>query len=222
MKVKLKWLYKGKKTEELALESAWTTQESMEQLLIDIEKTGRVKELIIIDEMGNEWKEKEFRKLKETIEQEAHDIVVYFDGGFDRATRTAGVGVVIYYQKNHTSYRLRTNQFIESMETNNEAEYAALHYAVLQLQEMGVHHLPCTFKGDAQGVLKQLVGEWPCYEEKLNVWLDRIELKLEELGIKPNYEVIGRKENKEADRLATQALNGIDIHSEKKVDRELE
>ncbi|MFZ3579115.1 reverse transcriptase-like protein [Virgibacillus sp. DJP39] len=213
MKVKLKWLYKGKKTEELEFESAWATQDSMEQLLPDIEKTGRVKQLTIMDEMGNEWTQKEFFKLKETIEYEAHDIVVYFDGGFDLNTGSAGLGVVIYYKKNHIRYRLRTNHFIETMESNNEAEYAALHYAVMKLEEMGVHHLPCTFKGDSQGVLKQLEGEWPCYEENLNAWLDRIELKLEELGIKPIGEVISRKENKEADRLAGQALKRVDVHS---------
>lgn len=218
MKVKLKWLYKGKKTGLLELESAWASQEEMEHILMDIEKTGRVKKLTIIDEMGSEWTPKEFNKLKETIEEEAHNVVVNFDGGFDRATGNAGLGVVIYYKKSHTSYRLRTNQFVELMETNNEAEYAALHYAVTQLQEMGVHHLPCTFKGDAQGVLRQLMGEWPCYDEGLNAWLDRIELKLEELGIKPVYEVISRKDNKEADRLASQVLNGVDVHSVKKFD----
>lgn len=218
MKVKLKWLYKGKKTEELELESNWTSQDSLEKLIVDIEKTGRVKELTVIDEMGNEWTQKEFNKLKETIEHEAHDVVVYFDGGFDHTTGSAGLGVAIYYQKNHIRYRLRTNQFIRAMETNSEAEYAALHYAVKQLEEMGVHHLPCTFKGDAQGILKQLEGEWPCYEENLNAWLDRIEVKLEKLGIKPDYEAISRKENKETDRLATQALNGVEINSEIELD----
>ncbi|WP_404451010.1 reverse transcriptase-like protein [Virgibacillus necropolis] len=220
MKVKLKWLYKGEKTEEVEFESAWTSQDSMEHLLADIEKTGRVKELVIIDEMENEWTQKEFSKLKETIEHEAHDVVVYFDGGFDRNTSSAGLGVAIYYQKNHVRYRIRTNQFISAMETNSEAEYAALHYAVMQLEELGVHHLPCTFKGDAQGILKQLEGTWPCYEEKLNNWLDRIELQLEKLGIKPYYEVISRKENKEADRLATQALVGVDINSEKELEKD--
>ena len=218
MKVKVKWLYKGKKTEELEFESAWATQEAMERLLTDIEKTARAKKLVIIDEMGNEWTPKEFSKLKETIEEEVHDVVVYFDGGFDRTTSTAGLGIVIYYKKSQTSYRLRANQFVDLMDTNNEAEYAALHYAVIQLEEMGVHHLPCTFRGDAQGVIRQLEGAWPCYEKKLNTWLDKIELKLEELGIKPAYEVIGRKDNKEADWLAGQALNGVDIHSVKKLD----
>ncbi|ASK64291.1 hypothetical protein CFK37_04540 [Virgibacillus phasianinus] len=217
MKVKLKWLYKGKKTDELVLESDWTTQDTMEHLIKDIEKTGRVKTLVVIDEMSNEWTVKEFGKLKSTIEQAPHDPVVYFDGGFDRTTRTAGLGVVIYYKENQMSYRLRTNRFIDSMETNNEAEYAALHYAVLQLQEMGVHHLPCTFKGDAQGIIKQLLGEWPCYEENLNKWLDRIEHRLAELGIKPDYEVINRKDNKEADWLAGQALKRVDIHSKKEL-----
>ncbi|WP_430788939.1 reverse transcriptase-like protein [Virgibacillus flavescens] len=219
MNVKLKWVYKGKKTVALEFESGWTSQESAEQLIGDIEKTGRVKELVIVDEMGNEWTPKEYSRLKETIDEEPHDIVVYFDGGFDRTKRNAGLGVVIYFQKNNKNYRLRTNQFIDVMDTNNEAEYAALHYAIVQLTEMGVHHIPCTFKGDAQGVLRQLLGEWPCYEEKLNGWLDRIETKMDSIGIKSVYEVISRKENKEADRLATQALNGVYVHSIKELEK---
>lgn len=219
MKVKLRWLYQGKKTEKLEFESAWTSQESAEQLIGDMEKTGRVQALVIIDEMGNEWTQKEFSKLKETIEEEPHDIVVYFDGGFDRTNRTAGLGVAIYFQKNNKSYRLRTNRFIDVMESNNEAEYAALHFAITLLQEMGVHHLPCTFKGDAQGVLRQLLGEWPCYEENLNAWLDRIESEADRIGIKPDYEVISRKDNKEADRLATQALSGVYVHSVKELEK---
>jgi ribonuclease HI len=97
------------------------------------------------------------------------------------------------------------------MDTNNEAEYAAFYYALNILEDLGVHHLSCEFKGDSQVVLKQLEGEWPCYEDALNSWLDRIEGKIKALGLIPKYTSISRKDNKEADKLATQALEGKEI-----------
>lgn len=45
----------------------------------------------------------------------------------------------------------------------------------------------------------------------LSSWADRIDEKLKKLSIRPKYELVPRKSNAEADRLATQALNGIDI-----------
>ncbi len=77
--------------------------------------------------------------------------------------------------------------------------------------------MPVTFRGDSQVVLNQLGGEWPVFEERENRWIDRIEAKLAELGLKPHYESIGRAENKEADMLATQALKGEIIFSRKQL-----
>jgi len=66
-------------------------------------------------------------------------------------------------------------------------------------------------------VLNQLSGEWPCYEESLNKWLDRIEQKLTEMKINAKYTPIGRNENKEADKLATQALEEKRIYSKMQI-----
>lgn len=103
------------------------------------------------------------------------------------------------------------------MDNNNEAEYAAIYYTLNLLEEMGAHHMTCEFKGDSQVVLKQLEGEWPCYEENLNRWLDRIEEKIKKLGILPRYKSIPRNENKEADKLASQALQGKFINSKMQI-----
>lgn len=54
-------------------------------------------------------------------------------------------------------------------------------------------------------------GDWPALEKELSSWADRIDDKLKDLGVQPEYELVSRKSNAEADRLATQALNGIDI-----------
>ena len=95
--------------------------------------------------------------------------------------------------------------------SNNEAEYAALYLCLQELELLNVHHLPVRFIGDSQVVINQLSGEWPVYEKGLSGWADRIEQKLKDLSIQPEYELVQRKLNSEADRLATQSLNGISI-----------
>ena len=110
-------------------------------------------------------------------------------------------------------FRIRANEMIDEMESNNEAEYAALYYVLNILIELGVHHVPCDIKGDSQVVINQLEGDWPCYEENLNRWIDRIEERIKILGIKPRYQLIPRNDNKEADKLASQALDGKKIYS---------
>lgn len=213
MNYKIKWQYKGKNTESILLESEWASNSIIESLMNDFLKTGRTVDLSIVDEMGNEWTKKEFLKLKNTTEKEPQNIVIYFDGGFDLQTGLSGIGMVIYYDKDGKSYRLRANDQLSELESNNEAEYAALYNAVMLLEDLNVKFIPCTIRGDSHGLLKQLTGEWPCLEQNLNRWLDRIEEKINKLGLKPLYEPITRKQNKEADQLASQALKNTIVNS---------
>ncbi|MEK3886094.1 reverse transcriptase-like protein [Bacillus sp. FSL K6-3431] len=218
MKIKLKIIYQPAKTIAVPFESEWIEERYVEDLLIDLQKTGRMKHITIMDEMGREWNRKEYEKLKQKTEMEPKNPVVYFDGGFDKSNKKSGIGIVIYYEKGNEVYRYRVNGKLDALETNNEAEYVALYNALLSLNEIGIRQQPCKLRGDSQGVLKQLSGEWPCYEKTLNKWLDRIEVKIQELGIKPIFEVISRSDNKEADKLATQALENKVIHSHAKLE----
>jgi len=213
MKYQMEWKYKLKGTEGIYFTSDWLEAALAIAGGEDIEKSGKCSELIFHDEMGQSWNLKELKKLVQEVEEDPHDLMVYFDGGFNRDTYEAGLGIVIYYRQGKKKFRLRVNELIQEMDTNNEAEYAAFYYSLNVLEELGVHHVPCDFKGDSQVVLKQLEGEWPCYEENLNRWLDRIEEKIEKLGLKPRFQPIPRNENKEADKLATQALEGKKINS---------
>jgi ribonuclease HI len=213
MKYQMEWKYKLKGTEGIDFRSDWLEAELAISGGEDIEKSGKCSELTFHDEMGQNWKLKELKRLVQEIEEDPHDVMVYFDGGFNKDTYEAGLGVVIYYRQGKKKFRLRANELIQEMETNNEAEYAAFYYSLNVLEELGVHQVPCDFKGDSQVVLKQLEGEWPCYEENLNRWLDRIEEKMKKLGLKPRLQSIPRNENKEADKLATQALEGKLINS---------
>lgn len=177
----------------------------------DLEKTGRVKRLTFTDERGHEWTIKELRKLTKELQTEPHHLTVYFDGGFDVKAKESGIGIVIYYEQNDQKYRLRKNMSVKELGSNNEAEYAALHFSIKSLEQLGVKHIPVTFIGDSKVVIHQMLEEWPCYEEDFLDWIDHIEADLGRLGITPHYELIPRGKNKEADRLATQALQGIEI-----------
>lgn len=219
MNVFMEWIYVTSKKKE----TVWTSKEMdvAEALTFaeDIEKTGRVKQLLFYDARGVAWTKKELIKLMKEVETEPHDVVAYFDGGFDRQSKKAGVGIVIYYKQNGKLFRMRANAQLDELQSNNEAEYAAFHFLLEQLEHLGVHHLPVVFRGDAHVVFHQLSGDWPVFSEE-GRWAERIERKMKRLGISPIYEPIVRKENSEADQLATQALRGTMIRSTIQLERE--
>lgn len=219
LKVMIHWTYFFNKSGTTIFHSDWLQAENALLIVEDLEKTGRLKEVELEDEVGTIWTKKELTKLLSRVEDEPQNVTVFFDGGFHKNEALSGLGVAIYYEQNHKKWRIRKNAFLEQLDSNNEAEYAAFYEALQQLEELGVHHQSCVFKGDSLVVLNQLSGEWPCYEQPLNRWIDRIEAKLEKLSIRPVYEPISRKANQEADGLATQALNGEEILSKIEVTR---
>lgn len=184
----------------------------------DFLKTGRVKNINFIDHNNNYWNLKKVKKYVEGIQSEPHHVKLYFDGNFDLETGKAGLGCVIYYDQSQKSYRLRKNALVKEILTNNEAEYAALHLGIKELDLLGVNHLPVQIIGDSLLVIKQMKDEWPCYEQELITWANRIDSDMERLGITPYYKNVSRTKNKEADHLATQAINKISIMSTKELD----
>ncbi|KPH69431.1 MULTISPECIES: ribonuclease H family protein [Bacillaceae] len=213
MNIRMEIIYKTSKGVEVRFSSDEMKMEKAILIAEDMEKTGRLKEVTFIDVQDRTWSLKELKKFLEGIQTEPHHISVYFDGGFDAKSKKSGLGCVIYYEQDGKHFRKRKNAFVEEIETNNEAEYAALYLGLQELEALGVHHLPVKFVGDSQVVINQLSGEWPCYEETLTKWADRVEDKMKQMGIHPEYEAISRKQNREADHLASQALEGLEIAS---------
>ncbi|WCN39469.1 reverse transcriptase-like protein [Aneurinibacillus uraniidurans] len=220
MNVRIQWNYRslvGKKR-TLFTSDPVSAQDAL-IFAADIEKTGRaVQPPEFVADNGDIWTRKELEKLLKKVETEPHDIIAYFDGGYDRARRMAGLGVVIYFEQDGSKYRIRKNEAVPSIDSNNEAEYAALWLLLRELELLGAHHTSVIIRGDSQVVFNQLTGDWPVYEEEENRWLDRIEAKLSELDLTPKYEPLPRTENKEADMLAGQALAGECIQSRKRLD----
>ncbi|WP_047982336.1 ribonuclease H family protein [Ornithinibacillus contaminans] len=218
MKIRIEITYRTPKGTETNFVSEDMNPEKALLLAEDLDKTGRIKSMTFFDNHDTTWIMKELKKYLAGIESEPHNIVVFFDGGFDNETKHSGLGCVIYYEQDGKQYRLRKNALVEELTTNSEAEYAALHLAAQELELIGVHHLPVTFTGDSQGVINQMKDEWPCYEPELLRWIERIEARLEKLGITPDYQLVTRKKNREADQLATQALSGTEVFSKREME----
>ena len=218
----MEWIYQTKKKLQTELISEFLPLNETILIAEDILQTGRVKEISFTSEDGQTWNFKELKKLKEIVKDEPHDVVAYFDGGFQKSSKLAGFGAVIYFTQSGNRHRIRMNERADEIESNNEAEYAAFAHLVNVLEEYGITRQKVLFKGDSQVVLNQLSGEWPCYEPEFNVWLDRIEDHLKKVKITPEYKPVSRKENTEADKLATQALEGIEIKSKMTMDEGVE
>lgn len=211
MQVVIEWTYSSSKGKVTIFSSEEMPAEEAVLIAEDIEKTGRVKQIVFNDQYDSSWTLKELKGYLKGIETEPHNVTIYFDGGYDLETKTAGLGCVIYYDQNGKSYRLRTNAFVNGLLSNNEAEYAALHLCLQELASLGVHHMPIRVLGDSRVVIHHLNEEWPVIEEDLYSWADKIEAKMNIHGLEPQYELISRKLNHEADRLATQAMAGVEI-----------
>ncbi|MHA6260609.1 reverse transcriptase-like protein [Sporosarcina sp. CAU 1771] len=211
MKVLIECSYRTPKGTETVFHSEEMKAAHAMLIAEDLVKTGRAKSLKFIDQYDNSWSVKEMKSYLIEIKTEPHNVTVYFDGGFDQATKASGLGCVIYYDQNGKSYRLRRSASVLELTSNNEAEYAALHLCIQELENLNVHHLPVRIIGDSRVVINHLTEEWPAIEQNLYNWADRIEAKMKTLEITPEYELVSRKGNTEADRLATQALNGIEV-----------
>jgi ribonuclease HI len=183
----------------------------------DLEKTGRISELVFTDSKGVSWTKKELIKLTKVKKEEPKDITVYFDGGFLSESGSSGQGIIIHFSQNGLNYRVRKNASFTNLESNNEAEYAALWIAARELEELGVQYEQVLIKGDSKVVIEQMKGEWPCYENNLQNWADKIETLFKKLQIDPEYVWVSRKENKESDHLVQQALSGKIIKAKKEV-----
>ncbi|MFC0271681.1 reverse transcriptase-like protein [Metabacillus herbersteinensis] len=218
----IEWTYQTKRKHKTILSSQFLSLAEVILFAEDFEKTGRVNELNFSSEDGQLWTLKELKKLQTIIVHEPYDVVAYFDGGFQKETLISGLGVVIYYTLNNKRMRVRLNEKVQELTSNNEAEYAAFSFMISQFEELGISRQSVTFKGDSQVVLNQLSGEWPCYEEVFLSWLDKIEKKIKVLKITPKYQPISRKLNEEADKLASQAINDIRIRSQIQVDEEVD
>ena len=213
MKLRMKMMYRTSKGTEAEFLSDYLPAGAVLLLMEDMQQSGRVPKVEVLDQYETEWSIKELRRYMKELETEPHHVRIYADGGFDKGTGRAGLGCVIYYEQNQQEFRLRRNQAMEQMISNNEAEYAALHFAIRLLKELSVKDQEIEVYMDSRIVVNQMAEEWPMYEKELKYWAGKVDEEVKGLGVTVQYVHIERKQNKEADQLASQALNDIQIDS---------
>ncbi|MDR7072305.1 reverse transcriptase-like protein [Fictibacillus barbaricus] len=218
MKFSIEYVYKHPKSQvKIRFVSDPVSLEEALFTASDLDNTGRLSEVAFIDSKGVSWNKKELLKLTKVKKEEPRDISVAFDGGFKAETGESGQGIVISYSQNGVQYRLKKNTSLDHLESNNESEYAALWIAAKELEALGVQYEEIRIKGDSKVVIEQMKGEWPCYEPNLQNWADKIETLFKKMQVEPIYEWVTRNENKIADQLSQQALNGKLIKAVKEV-----
>lgn len=134
-------------------------------------------------------------------------IIVYTDGGSRGNPGPAGVGVVISNSKDKVIKKY--SQDIGE-KTNNEAEYEAVILALQKIKHLfgkqKTRDLEIEMRMDSELVARQLGGKYKIMEEKLFPLFIKIwNLRMDFGNIE--FIEIPREKNKEADRLANEAMD---------------
>ncbi len=128
-------------------------------------------------------------------------LIIYTDGGARGNPGPSGIGVVVY---NEQKELVREYSDFLGIATNNQAEYKAVILALKKAQELGGEEL--RFYLDSELVVKQLRGEYKVKNQDLaSLFLEVHNLSLNFKKI--SYTHVRRELNKEADRLANEAMD---------------
>ncbi len=128
-------------------------------------------------------------------------VIIFTDGGARGNPGPAGIGAVIYDENKKVIAEI--SEYL-GVATNNQAEYKALIAAITRAKSLGASELDCFL--DSELVVKQLKRE---YKVK-NKDLAPLFLMIHNLSLdfkKISYTHIPRERNKEADRLANEAMD---------------
>ena len=125
---------------------------------------------------------------------------LYFDGASLGNPGKRAIGVVLKTPTKTYKFKKEIGEG-----TSNQAEYYALIAGMMLAKKLGIKEL--TVKGDSELVIKQMRGEYRVRDPILRKLYEKAK-ELERAFKKVSYEWIPREENKEADRLATEALKG--------------
>ena len=139
--------------------------------------------------------------------KKSEKLIVYTDGGSRGNPGPAALGVVISDQKGNL-----IKEYGEALgvKTNNEAEYAAVIFALKKIKALygkeKTKKMHIDMKMDSEFVMKQLNGEYKIEEERMfplfvAVW----NLKMD-FG-KVTFSHVPREKNRAADRLVNAALD---------------
>jgi ribonuclease HI len=135
-------------------------------------------------------------------------IIIYTDGASRGNPGKASIGVVFCNEKEQIIKEY--SEFLGDKLTNNEAEYRAVIFALSKFKTLFGKEIAknseVEIRSDSELMVKQLTGQYKLINENIQRFFIEIwNLKLDFLGVK--FKQIPREKNKDADRLANQALD---------------
>lgn len=141
------------------------------------------------------------KKGKKQPKEEHKNLLLFADGGARGNPGPAGCGAVITDEQGNIIKKI--SEYIGEA-TNNQAEYQALIFALDEVKKLNPKQLTCYL--DSKLVVEQVSGRWRVKEEKLK----KLHAQVIEYVLKhPNtsFHHIPREKNKQADKLANQAMD---------------
>jgi len=135
-------------------------------------------------------------------------IIVYTDGASRGNPGPASIGVVVYNDKKNI---LKKYSKTIGETTNNDAEYQAVVFALKKMKaffgKKNIKNYEILIKSDSQLLVSQLTGKYKIKDSNIQklfiqIWNLKIDYH------KVDFKYIPREENKLADKLANEALDG--------------
>jgi ribonuclease HI len=136
-------------------------------------------------------------------------VIVYTDGGSRGNPGPSGIGVVICNSKGNVIKEY--GEFLGPRFTNNEAEYLAVISALKKIKSLfgkgKIKSLDIEFFADSELVVKQLNGEYKILNANIQPLFLLVWNAKQDFG-KVSFKHIPREQNKRADKLVNQSLDG--------------
>lgn len=136
-------------------------------------------------------------------------IIIYTDGGSRGNPGKAAIGVVFCNEMGQEIKKF--SEYLGNGITNNEAEYRAVIFALKKFKSVFGSQLAkasqVEIRSDSKLLVNQINGEYKIEHEMMQkLFMEVWNLKIDFQEVK--FKAIAREKNKEADRLANEALDG--------------
>jgi len=134
-------------------------------------------------------------------------IIIYTDGGSQGNPGPAGIGVVFCNERGQIIKKY--SKYLGDSLTNNEAEYNAVIFALKKFKLLFSKQLAkkteIEIRSDSELLVKQMNSEYKILDPKIqSLFLELWNLRLDFKKVK--FKLIKRERNKEADKLASEAV----------------
>lgn len=143
-----------------------------------------------------------------------HSVInCHFDGGCAPHNPGGVMGYAGIIYEDDNTINLTGCQPKDEQNTNNVAEYLAIHLVLDKLIEMGVSKRTIIINGDSNLIIKQIQGEFKVNSIVLRNLCEWAKKKIENLVMVLNNDVtikwIPREQNKQCDKLVNMAIQEI-------------